>query len=153
MFAGLTSRCTSPAACAASSADATGETIAAARGAESGPIRRTRLYTSPPGTRRIAMNSAPAAVSPASNTGMMCGSSTAAAARDSRMNRCRDSPSPASAGARTFSATSRCSRSSRARNTTAIPPWPICSSSQYPAIRESAAKPGPTSARNPEPAC
>src|SRR6516164_10807791 len=40
------------------------------------------------------MNSTPSA-SPASNTGMMCGSSTAAAARDSRMNRCRNAWSAA----------------------------------------------------------
>ena len=48
--------------------------------------------TSPPGTYRMAMNSTPSA-SPASNTGMMCGSSTAAADRDSRMKRCRNSSS------------------------------------------------------------
>jgi hypothetical protein len=41
MFAGLTSWCTSPAACAASSADATGEMIAAARADGSGPSRST----------------------------------------------------------------------------------------------------------------
>ena len=98
------------------------------RPGESGPTRRTKVRTSPPGTYRIAMNSTPSA-SPASNTGMMCGSSTAAAARDSRMNRCRNASSAASAGARIFSATHRPSRSSRARNTTAIPPAPIRSSS------------------------
>jgi hypothetical protein len=54
----------------------------------------------------------------------------AAAARDSRMNRARKSLSAAIAGASTFSATSRPSRSSRARNTTAIPPAPTCSSSR-----------------------
>ena len=52
------------------------------------------------------MNSTPSA-SPASYTGMMCGSSTAAAARDSRMNRCLNPSSAASCGASTFSATSR----------------------------------------------
>jgi hypothetical protein len=86
------------------------------------------------------MNSTPDA-SPASNTGMMCGLSTAAAARDSLMNRCRNASSEASAGARIFSATSRSSRSSTARNTTAMPPCPICSSSRYPAICEPAVKP------------
>ncbi len=39
MFAGLTSRCTSPAVCAASSAEATGETNSAARPGGSGPSR------------------------------------------------------------------------------------------------------------------
>ena len=140
MLAGFTSRCTSPAACAASSADATAETIAAARPADSGPSRRSSVRTSPPGTYRIAMNSTPPA-SPASNTGIMCGSSTAAAARDSRRNRPRNSASAASAGARTFSATGRPSRSSRARNTTAIPPSPTCSSRRYPATREPAVTP------------
>ena len=77
--------------------------------------------TSPPGTYRIAMNRTPSA-SPASNTGMMCGSSTAAADRDSRMKRCRNASSVATAGARTLSATCRLSRSSWARNTTAMPP-------------------------------
>src|ERR1019366_2429422 len=85
------------------------------------------------------MNSTPSA-SRASNTGMMCGSSTAAGALDSRMNRCRNPASAASAGARTFSAAGLPRRSSRARNTTAIPPWPIWLSSRYPAIR----KPAPT---------
>ena len=86
------------------------------------------------------MYSTPSA-SPAPYTGMMCGSSTAAAARDSRMNRCRNASSAASAGDRIFSATRRPSRSSRARNTTAIPPAPICSSITYPAIREPGVKP------------
>src|SRR5215470_17069378 len=66
----------------------------------------------------------------------MCGSSTAAAARDSRMNRCRNPWSMPRADARTFSATIRPSRSSRARNTSAMPPRPICPSRRYPAIRE-----------------
>ncbi len=46
--------------------------------------------------------------------------------------------SPASAGASSFSATRRFSRSSYARNTTAMPPWPIRSSSRYPPISEPA---------------
>ena len=97
MFPGLTSRCTSPAPCAASSADATGDRIAAARPGGSGPSRCKSPRTSPPDTYRIAMNNTPPA-SPASYTGMMCGSSTAAAARDSRRNRRRNPGSPASPG-------------------------------------------------------
>ena len=89
------------------------------------------------------MNSTPFA-SPASYTGIMCGSSTAAAERDSHMKRCRNSSSAASAGERILSATCRGSRSSWARNTTAVPPWPICSSRRYPAIRE----PGEKSVKN-----
>ena len=139
MFPGLTSRCTSPAECAASKADATGEMTAATRPGASGPSRSSRPRTSPPDTYRIAMNSTPPA-SPASYTGMMCGSSTAAAARDSRKNRRRNSASPASPGASSFSATSRSGRSSRARNTTAIPPAPISPSRRYPAIRAPAVK-------------
>src|ERR1039458_9304718 len=97
MFPGFTSRRTSPARCAASSADATCEMIAATRAGPSGPLWCITVRTSPPGTKRIAMNSTPLA-SPASNTGTMCGSSTAAAARDSRTNRCRNASSAASAG-------------------------------------------------------
>ena len=66
---------------------------------------------------------------------MMCGESTAATIRDSRRNRARNSSSSAIDGAMTFTAASRPSTSSRARNTTAIPPAPICSSIRYPAIR------------------
>ena len=62
--------------------------------------------------------------SSASYTGMMCGCSTAAAARDSAMKRRRAAWSAAVAGAKTFSATCRFSRSSCARNTTAMPPAP-----------------------------
>ena len=99
------------------------------------------------GTNRITMNSTPSA-SPASCTGMICGSSTAAAARDSRKNRCRNPAYAARAGARTFSATRRPSRSSRARNTTAIPPAPTCSSSRYP--RPASPAPGrPATRRHP----
>ena len=140
MLAGLTSRCTSPAAWAASRAEATGEIIEAARAVGSGPSRLTSDRASPPGTYRMAMNSTPSA-SPASNTGMMCGSSTAAADRDSRMKRCRNASSVARPGARILSATCRLSRSSWARNTTDIPPRPICSSSRYPAICEPGEKP------------
>src|SRR5580692_4044499 len=67
---------------------------------------------------------------------MMCGSSTAAAARDSAMNRRRNAGSDARPGARIFSATGRPSRSSRARKTTAMPPAPTCASSRYPATTE-----------------
>jgi hypothetical protein len=69
---------------------------------------------------------------------MMCGSSTNAAARDSAMNRRLIAGSEAMAGPMSFNATSRPSRSSRARNTTAIPPAPTCSSSRYPATCEPA---------------
>ena len=112
----------------------------AARPGGSGPSRASTPRRSPPCTNRIAMNSTPPA-SPASYIGMMCGSSTAAAARDSAMNRRRNAGSAAIAGARIFSATSRPSRSSRARNTTAIPPAPTCASSRYPAISEPARNP------------
>ncbi len=135
MFAGLTSRCTSPAACAASSAEATATMSSAARAGAGAPSRASIPRRSPPRTKRIAMNSAPAA-SPASYTGMMCGSSTFAAARDSARNRRRNAGSAARAGPRIFSATSRSSRTSRARNTTAIPPVPASASSRYPATSE-----------------
>ena len=148
MFAGLTSRCTRPTACAASSAEATGETIDATRSGDSGPSRRSSDRTSPPCTKRIAINST-CPTSPASYTGMMCGSSTAAAARDSRMKRCRNMSSEPIAGVMIFNATSRFRRSSRARKTTAIPPAPTCSSSRYPPSSEPVAKPAARSARCP----
>jgi len=75
--------------CAASSADATGDKIPAARADGSGPSLASTPRRSPPETNRIAMNSTPSA-SPASKIGMMCGSSTADAARDSAMNLCRN---------------------------------------------------------------
>src|ERR1700685_37124 len=58
------------------------------------------------------MNRTPSA-SPASKTGMMCGWSTAAAARDSWMNRCRNESSEASCGARILRATLRPTLTSR----------------------------------------
>src|SRR6185437_13223965 len=72
---------------------------------------------------------------------MMCGSSTAAAASASWMNRCRIDSSHVSAGGSTLSATHRCSRLSRARKTIAIPPEPIFFSRRYPAITEPGSKP------------
>jgi serine/threonine protein kinase len=66
--------------------------------------------------------------SPAWKIGMICGSSIIAAARDSRTNLRRNALSAPRAGARIFTATCRPSRSSVARNTTAMPPRPICSS-------------------------
>src|SRR6185437_3257010 len=78
---------------------------------------------------------------PASYSGMMCGSSTDAATLDSRMNRCLNPSSAASAGARIFSATTRPSSPSRARYTAAMPPRPICSSIRYFPTLEPTGKP------------
>ena len=88
MFAGLTSRCTSPARCAASSAEATGEMNSTARPGASAPSRSSTRRRSPPATNRIAMNSTPSA-SPASYTGMMCG-----CVHLRRRPRLRDEPPP-----------------------------------------------------------
>ena len=77
--------------------------------ADSGPPALTSDCTSRPCTKRIAMNSTPSA-SPASKIGMMLGWSTAAAVRDSLMNRCRNAASRASSGASSLSATGRSSR-------------------------------------------
>src|ERR1039457_7053101 len=140
MLPGFTSRCTSPAACAASSADATGDSNSRARCGDSGPSRRSTPHKSVPVTRRIAMNSTPSAW-PASYTGITCGSSTRAAARDSATNRRRNSSSWVHSGAITFSAIHRPSRSSRARYTTAIPPAPIRDSIRYPATSTPARRP------------
>ena len=82
-----------------------------ARAADSGPSLFTSSCTFGPCTKRIAMNSTPLA-SPASKIGMMLGWSTAAAVRDSRMNRCRNASSRASSGDSTLIATGRSSRMS-----------------------------------------
>ncbi len=109
MLAGLTSRCTSPCECAASSAAATWEMMWQTWLTGSGPSASTSDCTSRPVTKRMAMNSTPPA-SPASKIGMMFGWSTAAAVRDSRMNRCRNASFWASSGASTLTATWRSSR-------------------------------------------
>jgi hypothetical protein len=142
MLAGLTSRCSSPPEWAESKAAAIGATMEATRLGAIARSRESRDRTSPPCTYRIAMNRKPSA-SPASNTGMICGSSIAAAALDSLMNRCRNESSAACAGAKIFSATRRPSRSSRALYTTAIPPWPIRSSIMYPPTRDPGLRPTP----------
>ena len=109
MLPGLTSRCTSPCEWAASRAAATWVMMWQAREAGSGPVVSTSAWTFGPCTNRMAMNSTPLA-SPASKIGMMLGWSTAAAVRDSRMNRCRKASSSASSGVRTLIATGRSSR-------------------------------------------
>src|SRR5580704_10176117 len=78
---------------------------------------------------------------------MMCGCSTFATVRASRVNRSLAAWSPARFPASTFRATVRPSPSSWARNTTAIPPTPTRSASRYPATREPGRSPvsGPPS--------
>ncbi|CFS50986.1 Uncharacterised protein [Mycobacterium tuberculosis] len=56
MFCGLTSRCITPSACAASSAEAIWVMMATARGGVSGPKRLSTLSRSVPSTRRISKN-------------------------------------------------------------------------------------------------
>ena len=53
-FSGLTSRCTSPSACAASNAAATCAMIRAARIGSSAPCARNRSFRLPPSTSRIS---------------------------------------------------------------------------------------------------
>src|ERR1700722_4953627 len=78
---------------------------------------------------------------------MMCGCSTFATVRASRVNLSLAAWSPARLPASTLRATVRPSPSSRARNTTAIPPTPTRSASRYPATREPGRSPvsGPLS--------
>src|ERR1700722_2198763 len=78
---------------------------------------------------------------------MMCGCSTFATVRASRVNRSLAAWSPARFPASTLRATVRPSPSSWARNTTAIPPTPTRSASRYPATREPGRSPvsGPLS--------
>ena len=54
MFSGLTSRCSTPAACAASSAEPIWRTMATARGGDSGPYRLSMVARSLPSIRRMS---------------------------------------------------------------------------------------------------
>ena len=134
-LAGFTSRCTSPALWAASSAAPTRSTITTARSGGRDPSEAISERPSRPSTQRMAMNSRPSD-SPASYTGITLGWSIDAARRDSRLKRARKSTSSARSGMITLSATGRSSAIWVARRTTPIPPWPATSSMRYPAKTE-----------------
>jgi hypothetical protein len=125
-FAGLMSRCTRPSACAAASAEATSPQIRKTARGGSGP-NATRWARVGPLTSSITTygrHAPPESDSPKSYTWAMLGCDSVAAARASSRIRARDCGSPANRPASSFTATDRPSTSSRARQTTAMPPLP-----------------------------
>jgi hypothetical protein len=145
-FAGFTSRCTRPRACAAPNASATSAPTRAASAGGSGPAAR-RSASEPPSQYAMAMYGRPPSASPTSWTGATCGWSRPAAARASTTKRARDAASAASpqSSRRNLSATGRSRRSSWASHTVAMPPAPSRRTSRYGPTRVPAsnAAPGP----------
>src|SRR5581483_6508465 len=132
MLPGLTSRCTNPAACAASNAPAACSTNPTARPGSNPPSDRRISRKSRPPTNSIARNSRPSA-SPASNVRTTFGCTSDPAISDSRKNRCRNRSSLASAPSNNFSATSPSYSELRARYTSPIAPRPRSSTNLNPA--------------------
>ncbi len=130
MFAGLMSRCTSPAACATSSASQTAAAMRTASPSGSGPAWSRTCRRVGPTTSSITMN-AEVPSTPESNTVTSRGWLSRAACRASRSNRARNPGSAAYCGLSTLTATSRPSTSSLARHTIAMPPVPRTSSITY----------------------
>ncbi len=117
MLAGLMSRCTSPAACAASSASHTAAAIAAASPAGSIPASSRTWRRVRPATSSITINGVVPST-PLSNTVTSRGWH-------------RKPASAANCGLSTLTATSRPRIPSLARHTVAIPPVPSTSPSAY----------------------
>lgn len=126
-FAGFTSRCSTPASCAARSADSTSAPMCATRWGLSGPSASSSSASEMPRTSSITIQGRPSCVA-TSYTVTTLRLATRAAAHASRSSRAyiRSTSGPASpCGARTsLTATSRCSSSSRARHTVPMPPSP-----------------------------
>ncbi len=132
-FAGFTSRCSTPTACAARSARSTRPPMRAASLACSAPSCRSTASRDSPRTSSITIQGRPSC-STTSCTVMTFGWLIRAAARAScfrRAYRTRTSASSIPSGARTsLAATSRSSTSSTASQTTPMPPRPSCSRSR-----------------------
>lgn len=132
-LAGFTSRCSTPAAWAERSASSTSAPIRAARCGAIGPSASSTSASDRPRTSSITIHGRPSSVA-TSYTVTTLRSAIRAAAHASRSRRAyirstSDAGSPA--GARTsFTATSRCSTSSRARHTVPMPPSPSGDSSR-----------------------
>ena len=114
MLAGLMSRCTSPAACAASRASHTAAAIAAPSAAGSGPTWSKTSRRVRPAASSITMYGVPPSI-PQSKTVTMRGWFSLATCRASRSNRARKPGSEAYCGLSILTATSRSSTSSPAR--------------------------------------
>ncbi len=126
-LAGFTSRCSTPAACAARSAASTSAPISAARSGANGPSASSRSARDSPRTSSITIQGRSPSVA-TSYTVTTLWWATRAAAHASRSSRAyirRTSLSGSPEGARTsLTATSRFSTSSRARHTVPMPPSP-----------------------------
>ncbi|PSK48316.1 hypothetical protein B0E38_06268 [Streptomyces sp. 111WW2] len=126
-LAGFTSRCSTPAACAARSAASTSAPISAARRGSNGPSASSRSARDSPRTSSITIQGRPPSVA-TSYTVTTLGWEIRAAAHASRSSRAYIRPTSvcdSPAGARTsLTATSRRSTSSRARHTVPMPPSP-----------------------------
>ena len=128
MFAGLMSRWTMPCSWANWRARAVSMPTRTANPIASAPSRAMTSRRSEPSTRLITMKSPLASSTPVSWIVTMFGWRRAAAFRASRRKRSTNASSSANAGRSTLTATSRANISSRARYTTAMPPWPMTSS-------------------------
>ncbi len=126
-----------PAACAASSADATWRAISAAACHGSAPVRASRAVSDSPLSSSIAISQLPSAslrVSATSASSWMVtmpGWAIVAAARASCTKRCVSVASEVCCGRRNFTATSRSRPRSRATNTMPNPPSPSLRPSVY----------------------
>ena len=126
-FEHLMSRCTKPALCANSSAAPTWRTSPRASAAGSLPRRASRWEKVSPSTSSITRMVWPS-YSSTSCTVTMPAWTSALAARASRSMRARASGWPSTALGNTLIATGRSSDSSKARNTSPMPPTPRRSS-------------------------
>ena len=128
-LAGLMSRWTIPAACATDSAAQTSATISRARCGSSRPSDCTTSRSVRPRTCSMTIQGTPpvpsTASSPVSYTETMHGAFSDAADCASRRKRCWNDGSRARSARRTLTATSRPSRVSVPRKTSAMPPTPI----------------------------
>ncbi len=126
-LAGFTSRCSTPASCAARSADSTSAPMCAARCGGNGPSASRSSASEMPRTSSITIHGRPSCVA-TSYTVTTLWFATRAAAHASRSRRAyirSTSLAGRPCGARTsFTATSRFSTSSRARQTVPMPPSP-----------------------------
>src|SRR5262245_2252911 len=130
MFAGLMSRCTTPAAWAASRPSQTAAAMVTASSGGSTPASSRICRKVLPATSSITMNGVVPST-PQSKTVTRRGWLSDATCLASRSNLARNDGSAAYWGLRTFTATSRPRISSLARQTVAMPPVPSTSSSAY----------------------
>lgn len=122
-LAGLTSRCTRPAACATSSASHIAAAIPTARSIGSGPCSASTEASDRPRISSITMYGEPSSM-PESKTMAIRGCTSIAACWASRPNRSANLGSSASALLSTLTATGRPSTRSMPWYTVAMPPTP-----------------------------